>query len=101
MAWISAELPIQVWSGIEMHCRVQKYISAFDKTFMILLTLQHTALQGDPALRLNTHSLPDYVIEEPYVFFEPSVITTLEDSFTVQVVVTNIGMAIDKDYSIS
>ena len=77
-----------------------EYISAFDNIYD-LLTLQHTALQGDPALRLNTHSLPDYVIEEPYVFFEPSVITTLEDSFTVQVVVTNIGMAIDKDYTVS
>lgn len=77
-----------------------EYIAAFDNIYD-LLTLQHTALQGDPALRLNTHALPDYVIEEPYIYFEPSIITTLEDSFSVNVVVTNIGKALNDDYTVS
>jgi len=62
------------------------------------ITSENMTLQGDPALRLNTHNQPDYVIEEPYVFFEPNVITAATDTFYLNVVVTNIGMALDSSY---
>lgn len=32
------------------------------------LSIEHTTLQGDPALKLNNHEQPDYAIEEQYVF---------------------------------
>lgn len=62
------------------------------------LSIEHTTLQGDPALKLNNHEQPDYAIEEQYVFFEPDIITAGTDSFDLHVVVTNLGMAIDSAY---
>ncbi|MEZ5013113.1 MAG: C25 family cysteine peptidase [Chitinophagales bacterium] len=62
------------------------------------MAMEHTTLQGDPALNMNHHPKPDYDIEEPYVFFEPELITASDDSFTVHIIVTNLGMAIDSSY---
>jgi len=62
------------------------------------LAIEHTTLQGDPALHLNSHEQPDYAIEEQYVFFEPDIITAGTDSFNIHIVVTNLGMAIDSTY---
>lgn len=76
------------------------YLAEFENIYD-LLTSMHTTLQGDPSLKLYTHAEPDYVIEEPYVFFEPEIVTTAEDSFTVNVVVTNIGKAVDRNYTVS
>ena len=59
------------------------------------MTIENTTLQGDPALRLNTHPKPDYAIEAPYVSFVPEVISPGIDTFYVQLIVSNLGMAID------
>lgn len=62
------------------------------------MAIEHATLQGDPALRLNNHPEPDYAIEAPYVFFEPDVVTAGVDTFFMNIVVTNLGMAIDTNY---
>ncbi|MBC8172847.1 MAG: hypothetical protein H7X71_02980, partial [Chitinophagales bacterium] len=62
------------------------------------LTLEHTTLLGDPSLRLNSHAQPDYAIESPYVYFDPPFLSTAIDSFTINIVVTNLGRAIDTSY---
>jgi hypothetical protein len=49
---------------------------------------------GDPSLKLNTHNKPDYALEPQSVYFNPSTITAGVDTFTINVVVTNIGKAI-------
>lgn len=56
---------------------------------------QTFALQGDPTLTLNTHKLPDYAVSAPEIFFEPATITADVDSFTVKVVVSNLGKAVN------
>ncbi|MBC8045207.1 MAG: hypothetical protein H7Y00_00270 [Fimbriimonadaceae bacterium] len=66
----------------------------------IQLSIEHTTLQGDPSIRINSHQKPDYAIEAPYVFFDPAFISTAVDSFTMNIVVTNLGMAIDTNYSV-
>jgi len=58
------------------------------------LVLQEMTLNGDPALTLNTHKRPDYALERPQVSFEPSVVTTNQDSFKVQIINYNLGKAI-------
>lgn len=68
-------------------------INIFDE-----MAIEHATLQGDPALRLNNHPLPDYAIEAPYVYFEPDVVTAGVDTFYMNIVVTNLGMAIDTNY---
>jgi hypothetical protein len=62
------------------------------------LTLKETCLtftlHGDPAIVLNSFPLPDYMINQASVFFDPPVVSTEVDSFNVNVISTNIGMAI-------
>ncbi|MGG9960766.1 C25 family cysteine peptidase [Ferruginibacter sp. SUN106] len=57
--------------------------------------LEELALQGDPALRLNSHTKPDYIIEEQLIKINPSIITVADPSFNLNVKMLNIGMAIN------
>lgn len=57
------------------------------------VTISGMSLQGDPALKLNSHPAPEIEIIPERVFFTPDVINLAVDSFDVNVVVTNIGSA--------
>ena len=62
-------------------------------------------LHGDPALKINYFKkndkpIPDYEISPPGVYFNPSIITTKDSIFTVNVINTNIGSALDTVYLI-
>lgn len=52
-------------------------------------------LVGDPAVVLNPLPIPDYRVEEAGIFFEPPQITTDLDSFAVNVILQNLGKAIE------
>ncbi len=56
--------------------------------------LEQMGLNGDPSLKLNTHPLPDYVIEPSSVSFTPGIVSAGVDSFALNLVITNIGKAI-------
>jgi hypothetical protein len=58
------------------------------------LHLEQLTLHGDPALRLNYHAKPDYVIEEPQIKVSPNIISVADNSFDIKVSMYNIGMAI-------
>ncbi len=58
---------------------------------------EQTSLHGDPAIRLNNFTKPDYVIEEPLVKFSPSFISIAETNFKVSAQILNIGKALDKN----
>jgi hypothetical protein len=51
-------------------------------------------LHGDPAVSLNGFELPDYMIQNSSVTFNPTIITSDIDSFEVSVLVTNLGAGI-------
>lgn len=55
--------------------------------------LEEIALHGDPAIRINTFTKPDYVIEEPLVKISPNIISVADNNFNVTVKMQNIGMA--------
>tara|TARA_B100000809_G_C15140222_1_gene532860 strand:+ start:4883 stop:9964 length:5082 start_codon:yes stop_codon:yes gene_type:complete len=57
-------------------------------------------LHGDPALSLNGFELPDYMIQNSSVTFNPSIITSDIDSFEVSILVTNLGAGISDSISI-
>ncbi len=48
-------------------------------------------LHGDPSLVLNQYQQPDYEVKAAGISYEPAVITTELDSFTVKVAVANLG----------
>ncbi len=58
------------------------------------------SLQGDPALRLNSFSKPDYVINESSVHFTPSTITTDLDTFSVEISIRNYGKAVQDSFMV-
>lgn len=64
--------------------------ATYDKVVM-----EQMAYDGDPSFVLNTSPLPDYVLQANRVNFIPDVITAGTDSFQIQVIVTNLGKAID------
>ncbi|NVO03934.1 MAG: hypothetical protein HXX09_14650, partial [Bacteroidetes bacterium] len=48
---------------------------------------------GDPVLKVNNQSAPDYTLNTSSVYFEPAIITSELENFTVKVISTNIGRA--------
>lgn len=55
--------------------------------------LEEIALHGDPAIKINTFTKPDYVIEEPLVRVNPNIISVADETFNVKVSMENIGKA--------
>ncbi|MFN2395572.1 MAG: C25 family cysteine peptidase [Bacteroidales bacterium] len=51
-------------------------------------------LHGDPAVIINSQPKPDYKVENSDIFFTPKDVITEIDSFTVNIISTNLGRAI-------
>ena len=62
---------------------------------------QQLTLQGDPAVRIHSPTLPDYTITPADVFFNPSNPNASLDSFAMGVIVTNRGRAIDDTVTVN
>jgi len=65
-----------------------------------ILTAQQMIYHGDPAIELNNHAKPDYLVEEDDFQLNPSVITADDETFEVTVTVTNIGKALDEQVDV-
>jgi hypothetical protein len=63
--------------------------------FYARIHCEQISLNGDPALRYNTHAKPDYVIEDPLVKISPSPVSSSAGTFRVNAAVMNIGKAIN------
>jgi hypothetical protein len=57
--------------------------------------LEEINLHGDPAIKVNSSSKPDYVIEKELVKITPSIITVADPSFNVKIKMRNIGKAVN------
>ena len=75
---------------------IQVYNITTQNDFYARLQCEQTALHGDPAIKLNTFSKPDYAIEAPMVKISPSFISVAEASFKVDASFINLGKAINK-----
>ena len=51
-------------------------------------------LHGDPAIKIYADSLPDFIIEDPQVFINPSFISVARTSFNLKANIFNIGKAV-------
>ena len=56
--------------------------------------LEEIAFHGDPALVINAHAKPDYVIEESQIKINPAFISVSDNGFTLEAKAFNIGKAI-------
>ena len=61
--------------------------------FLTRINMEELALHGDPALRINPHPKPDYVIEDPQVKINPAFISVAKSSFILEAKAYNIGKA--------
>ena len=52
-------------------------------------------LHGDPAIKMNSAAKPDYSVEEPNIFINPTVISVAESQFKVKIFHYNLGKAIN------
>ncbi|MBL7788180.1 MAG: hypothetical protein JNM36_19880 [Chitinophagales bacterium] len=68
------------------------------------ITAQEYTLTGDPALRLRTFDLPEYIIENNTnrtdISLFPQNLTTDLDSFLVKINVSNLGKAVNDSFSL-
>ena len=51
-------------------------------------------LHGDPAIKLNHFDKPDFEVNSSSIFYTPAIVSTEVDSFTVNVISTNLGRAV-------
>ena len=56
--------------------------------------VEQTELNGDPAIKINSHAKPDYLIEESFIKLSPEFISIAETNVNVKLQVMNIGKAI-------
>jgi hypothetical protein len=69
--------------------------------FYTRMHLEEVTLHGDPAVRINTFSKPDYVIEEQLININPNIITVADNNFNIKVKMQNIGKAINDSILVS
>ncbi|HNP48460.1 MAG TPA: C25 family cysteine peptidase, partial [Bacteroidia bacterium] len=67
----------------------------------IRIVCNEMSLQGDPSLRLNHFSKPDYTVNESNISFSPSEISTDLDTFQVNVTLRNIGKAVQDSFRVN
>jgi len=65
----------------------------FNGYFIFKSVITGMTLSGDPAMKMSSFDSPDYSVDNSSVFFSPDVITSDLDSFSVKVVLTNLGKA--------
>lgn len=58
-------------------------------------------LQGDPALIMHAPKFPDLAVDETSVYFEPEVVTAKDDSFAMNIIVSNYGLANEDSFLIT
>lgn len=68
--------------------------------FLSRVHAEEIVLHGDPAIKLDTDSKPDFVIEDPQVIINPSFISVADKQFTLKVYVYNTGKATGDSVSI-
>ncbi|MBV6484370.1 MAG: hypothetical protein KFKLKKLM_00868 [Flavobacteriales bacterium] len=77
---------------------IKNTIQAIQGSGSVIQTISTTlgmTLHGDPSISLHSYSKPDYMIKNTSVYFTPSVVTSDLDSFEVNIVIANLGKAID------
>ena len=64
-------------------------------SFFTRIDYEENNFNGDPAVRLNPHPKPDYVVEDQLVKLNPSFISIAEEKFVITAQTYNIGKAVN------
>ena len=63
--------------------------------------LEEIALHGDPAIKINYSTKPDYAVEDPMVLVSPNIISVADANFSLKVKMHNIGKAVGDSIVVS
>jgi Peptidase family C25 len=58
-----------------------------------IITMEQSLLNGDPAVQLYPHPMPDYVVEEATVLVSPTPVSLTDSKFDLRIKLVNIGRA--------
>jgi Peptidase family C25 len=56
--------------------------------------MEEMTLQGDPALKINYQTKPDFIVEEQLIKVSPSIISVADNNFNINVKMLNIGRVV-------
>jgi hypothetical protein len=65
-----------------------------------VLIIEHMTLNGDPAVSINAHEGPDYVIDPKSLRFDPTQLSNQMDDFELSFDVLNLGSALTDSFNI-
>ena len=74
--------------------RVLERLESKAQTFLVRMHMEELNLHGDPALKINAFSLPDFAVEDPQVKISPSILSIADNNFSLNVKILNIGRGI-------
>ena len=86
--------------GNIMQTTMQHVTTNYVSDYIAIATAEEITLHGDPAIRMNPHAKPDYVIQDSLVSFNPAVISVADNKLTITSTILNIGKAIRDSISI-
>lgn len=78
----------------------QSLLNVLPTDFLARTHAEEMNIHGDPALKINTLKLPDYVVEASQVKITPAFISISNNSFTVNARFVNLGKAVSDSVSI-
>lgn len=79
--------------GNLMQATMQEVISNHNSDYLAQTHVEEINLHGDPALRMNPHTQPDYLIQDSLLTFSPSEISVADTKVNITARVINIGRA--------
>lgn len=79
--------------GAIMQTTMQHVIGIYFSDYIAQTHVEEINLHGDPAVRLNPQSLPDYTTQDSLVSFDPSTVSVADSKVTITVRMLNIGKA--------
>ena len=69
--------------------------------FYTRIHLEELNLHGDPAIRINSFALPDFVVEDQLVKINPAIISVADNSFKIDIKMMNIGKVTNDSIRVS
>jgi hypothetical protein len=86
--------------GEIMKATMDNVYSNFSFDYIARTHCEEITYHGDPAIRLNPSSKPDYTIAANLVTFSPEVISVADDKLVINAKIVNIGKAINDSVSV-
>ena len=86
--------------GQLMKSSMEKMMALYGNDYTVRIHAEEIALHGDPALKLNVHTKPDYITNDSLVTINPGFISLADQKYTVNVKLLNIGRSIDDSITV-